>query len=75
MADEDWKDCIETREDLVAKLVQVEREMATQHGIKGDVRQEILRRIRAGEIVEDELLVRWHELYAGYLGWEEDGGP
>lgn len=63
----DISDCIETPAQLLAKLTAVERQLAERLGLQADVREQLMRLDRAGQLVEDELVRDWHDLYASYV--------
>ena len=50
----------------ITELEAVEAELAKRLGIQGDPRSELVRLAQTNQLVEDELVARWHELYA----WE-----
>ncbi len=68
LGDLDIGDCVETPAQLLAKLTAVERQLAERLGLMGtDVRIQLRRLDDAGQLVEDELVRDWHDLYATYV--------
>lgn len=50
-------------------LVEIERQLAARLGLEwpvANIREIIIKRARTGDLVEDELVAQWHELYAWY---------
>lgn len=66
---------IETFEMVCAKLEEIERGIAVRHGITGtveEIRTEIIRRIRADELADDdEGVPDWHSEYCTFKDWCE----
>lgn len=62
-------DLVETFEQTKAALEAVEKRLAErlQLALRRNVRGELIARARQGKLVEDELVARWHELYASYM--------
>lgn len=72
---DDIADCTETYEQLREKLERVERELATRLDIFGArPRRRLIDLDRNGLLEEDELVMRWHDLYASYQDWVREGG-
>lgn len=66
---EDLDLCVVTFEQTREELTAVERRLAVKLDIRGNVRRELLRRDRLGQLVEDDLVADWHDLYASYDDW------
>jgi hypothetical protein len=66
--EEDEESCVVTPEMMAKRLRGIERKLAERLGIEGtfegSIRQALVARDRAGELVEDELVADWHEAYA-----------
>lgn len=62
-------ECVETFESTKEKLEAVERRLAEQLQIRGPIRRALITLDRAKKLVEDELVVQWHELLASYNDW------
>lgn len=63
------EECLVTREQTEARLVLVESELADRLGIRENVRHTLIQLDKSNELVEDELVADWHDLYASYLDW------
>lgn len=59
-------------DDLRESIEAIEADLAKAHGIKTSVRMSLMRKIINNEIVEDELVARWHQLYASLLRCAKD---
>lgn len=67
---DDFADCVETYEQAKAKLEDVEERLAQALNLRRQtIRRELIARDRRGELVEDELVALWHDLYSSYLEW------
>lgn len=65
-------DCVVTFEQTSSVLAEVEQKIATDLGLHGspeEIRNELLRLDRQGELVETNLVADWHDLFASYLDW------
>ena len=66
----DTDDCAQTFEQVCEELRRVEEDLARKLNLKRrPVRRELLALDRQGKLVENELVARWHELYAVYADW------
>ncbi len=66
------RDCVVTFEQTSSALADVEQKLAASLGLSGapdEIRDELLRRDRLGELVETQLVADWHDLFASYLDW------
>jgi hypothetical protein len=59
-------------DELSESIEAVERDLANAHGIRHPVRMHLMRKLINNEIVEDELVARWHQLYASLLRCAKD---
>jgi hypothetical protein len=67
---DDFADCVETYEQAKAKLEDVEDKLAQNLKLRRQtVRRELIAMDRRGELVEDELVALWHDLYSSYVDW------
>lgn len=67
---DDFADCVETYEQAKAKLEDVEDKLAQSLKLRRQtVRRELIAMDRRGELVEDELVALWHDLYSSYVDW------
>lgn len=62
-------ECLETFEQVEKELEAVEQTLAQRHEIAHPVRENLFELCRKNHLVEDELLSRWHELYASYMDY------
>jgi hypothetical protein len=62
-------ECLSTFEMVRDELQDVERRLAQRLKIRRAVRRELFALDRCGKLVEDELVNRWHELYASYIDY------
>ncbi len=68
------QECIETFEDIKQQLEAVELKLAKRFNIlttksSEHIRSTLIKMSRANELVEDELVRDWHDLYASYQDW------
>ena len=68
------EDCIMTDEQVKFQLETIEAKLGHELGIKEDIRNELFRLDRAGQLKDTELVARWHELLAIYLDSQEISG-
>lgn len=57
---------------LSENIEAIEGELARIHGIRSPVRMNLMRKLVYNEIVEDDLVARWHQLYASLLRCAKD---
>jgi hypothetical protein len=67
--DEDEFDCIVSFEQTERELAEVENEIAIKLGLTENIRATLLELDKLNCLVENELVARWHELYASYVDW------
>ncbi len=61
----EFADDMKNVEDVAEELADIEKQLAERHQIKRrPVRLELVRLVKEGQLEEDELLARWHTLYA-----------
>ena len=60
----------ETKTHLARELAEVEAAIAKEHGLTGDVRAELVRRMRSGDIHETALVQRWCAVYSAFVAWD-----
>src|SRR5690348_8813315 len=59
----------ETQEELELEIASAERALAVRYEIRGtNVRRELLRRLKTGEVKEEPAVVHWLALYATLVG-------
>ena len=66
------RDCVVTFEQTRSALAAVEQKIAAilgLHGAPDEIREELLRLDRRGELVETDLVADWYGLFARYLDW------
>ena len=62
--------CVQTFDDLKDELEKVEDDLARALNLnRRRTRRELLALDARNELVENELVARWHELYTVYLDW------
>ena len=65
-------DCVQTFDDIRRELEEVELELSLRLGIMGHrvpIRRQLCALAREGKLHWDELVERWHELYAVFADW------
>lgn len=55
------------------RLTEVEALLAKRLDISNNVREELIRLAKSHQLVEDELVAEWYELYSSYLDDMENG--
>jgi len=70
------QDCVQTFDQVKDELEQVENKLARQLNLRSqDVRGQLFALARQEKLVEDDLVKRWHELYAVYADWLRHDPP
>lgn len=59
-------------DDISESIEAIEAELAQIHKIRTPVRMSLIRKILRNELVEDDLVARWHQLYATLLRCAKD---
>jgi len=62
-------DCIQTFDMLAEELATVEGQLAIRFNLTDNVRAQLLQMDRDNNLVEDEVVARWLELYTIYMDW------
>lgn len=69
----DLIECTQTLEQLTAELEAVEAQLAIRHGLTPpDVRGQLIALDTANNLVEDELVMDWHELHSSFVHWSDE---
>lgn len=67
-------DCIMTYEGILDALRTVETKIAQKLNLKGyDIRTQLLQLDADCQLIEDDLVADWHDLYASYKDWKLNG--
>lgn len=68
----DLIECTQTLEQLTAELEAVEAKLAIRCGLQmPDVRGQLIALDNANNLVEDELVMDWHDLHSSFVHWSE----
>lgn len=59
-------------DELSESIEAIEGDLARAYGIRSPVRMHLMRKLVCNEIVEDDLVARWHQLYAALLRCAKD---
>lgn len=66
------KDCVQTFEQLSEELKEVEQKLAEKLKLSNkNIRSQLFALDSENELIEDELVSLWHELYAVYITWKD----
>lgn len=66
-------DCVVTFADCVRDLEAVETKLAARFNLTGNIRNQLIAMDRANNLLEDELVADWHDLYSSYMEWIRHG--
>lgn len=66
-------DCIQTYQMMYDALIAVEQKLATRFKFDTNdhqlIRQKLIEMDKKNELVEDEVVADWHDLYSSFVDW------